>query len=357
MLKKNHYRISGLKLALSVLAGLAGFMSYPVAAKEVAGIELEYDTNRRGADYDQFRTKNAGQCARECARDDRCRAFAYNRSEGECRLKDREQSPRYQERIVSGAKRRSHGGGSGSGGVSGMSLDYDTNRLGGDYDDFRAGDVQQCASTCSRDRRCRAFAYSERNGRCWLKERASNPTPQRGIVSGAKRGGGGGNGSGHKPPPREIAGIKIYDNQKRSGYDYRNFNSGTVQRCAHTCADDRRCRAFNFGKERGDCHLKNDVPRGENNRTVISGVKKGSGSYEWPREIAGITINYDLKRSGNDYKNFNAGSLERCARACANERKCDAFNYGKDRGDCHLKDGVPKGQRNTSVISGIKKGR
>ena len=70
-----------------------------------------------------------------------------------------------------------------------------------------------------------------------------------------------------------IAGMTIYRNVKRSGADYRNFNSGNVKRCAEACADDRRCKAFNFGKEHKDCHLKDNVPNGNHNTTVVSGVK------------------------------------------------------------------------------------
>lgn len=70
-----------------------------------------------------------------------------------------------------------------------------------------------------------------------------------------------------------IAGVTIYRNVKRSGSDYRNFNSGNLKRCAEACADDHRCKAFNFGKEHKDCHLKDNIPNGNHNNTVISGVK------------------------------------------------------------------------------------
>lgn len=70
-----------------------------------------------------------------------------------------------------------------------------------------------------------------------------------------------------------IAGVTIYRDVKRSGADYRNFNSGNVKRCAEVCADDHRCKAFNFGKQHKDCHLKDNVPNGNHNSTVVSGVK------------------------------------------------------------------------------------
>ena len=70
-----------------------------------------------------------------------------------------------------------------------------------------------------------------------------------------------------------IAGVTIFRNVLRNGTDYKSFSSGNVKRCAEACADDHRCKAFNFGKKSKNCHLKDNVPNGDHNNGVISGVK------------------------------------------------------------------------------------
>jgi len=84
-----------------------------------------------------------------------------------------------------------------------------------------------------------------------------------------------GNGGGNSvaPPANEIAGMQIFDNVKRNGGDYTNFTVANVEECAKACAGDNQCRSFNYGKEKRDCWLKNNVPAGTPNNTVISGIK------------------------------------------------------------------------------------
>jgi hypothetical protein len=71
----------------------------------------------------------------------------------------------------------------------------------------------------------------------------------------------------------------------------------------------------------------------------------------------GVTITRNIKRNSNDYRSFNSGNLKGCVRACADDRHCRSFNFGKERKDCHLKDknNVVEGVHNTTVISGEKK--
>ena len=87
-------------------------------------------------------------------------------------------------------------------------------------------------------------------------------------------------GGGYAPPPQQpppsgnVAGIDIFPSVKRFGGDYTHFTVRDVQECAVACSRDFRCAAFNYGIQRRDCWLKNSVPPGVPNNTVISGVKR-----------------------------------------------------------------------------------
>ena len=81
-------------------------------------------------------------------------------------------------------------------------------------------------------------------------------------------------GNSVAPPANEIAGMQIFYNVKRNGGDYNHFTVDTLEQCAEACSIEDRCRSFNFGIERRDCWLKNNVPGGVPNNTVISGVKR-----------------------------------------------------------------------------------
>jgi len=155
--------------------------------------------------------------------------------------------------------------------------------------------------------------------------------------------------------PHDVDGVQLFDNTKRNGGDYSNFTVGSVQECARACARDNACKSFNFGKEKKDCWLKNNVPAGQHNTTVISGVKGSKEKSKLPGEIAGIKIYDNTKRNGGDYSNFTVGSVDECARSCSRDNQCKSFNYGKAKKDCWLKNNVPGGENNNTVISGVKK--
>lgn len=91
-------------------------------------------------------------------------------------------------------------------------------------------------------------------------------------------------GGGYAPPPPpqpqqpipsgNVAGIDIFPSMKRFGGDYTHFTVRDVPECAMACSRDFRCAAFNYGIQQRDCWLKNNVPPGVPNNTVISGVKR-----------------------------------------------------------------------------------
>jgi hypothetical protein len=80
--------------------------------------------------------------------------------------------------------------------------------------------------------------------------------------------------SGYTPPEGDLYGMQIFHNVKRNGGDYTSFTVSSVEECARACSRDHRCWSFNYGTEKRDCWLKNNVPDGVPNNTVISGVKR-----------------------------------------------------------------------------------
>lgn len=70
-----------------------------------------------------------------------------------------------------------------------------------------------------------------------------------------------------------MYGMMITRDIKRNSNDYKSYISGSLQLCARQCSNDIRCKSFNYGKARKDCHLKDNVVNGVHNNTVVSGVK------------------------------------------------------------------------------------
>ncbi len=115
------------------------------------------------------------------------------------------------------------------------------------------------------------FYYDEHIGK-WRDENGEicyTCTPDNGFPDHGGPSSGGFNG-----PRGDIYGIQLFENVKRNGGDYTSFTVANVEECARACSRDHRCESFNYGKEKHDCWLKNNVPSGVPNNTVISGVKR-----------------------------------------------------------------------------------
>lgn len=150
----------------------------------------------------------------------------------------------------------------------------------------------------------------------------------------------------------------VENDTKRKGGDYKTLTVRNVKECARACANDQTCQSFNYVREHRDCWLKYDVPDGVYSYDIVSGYKvnsQDSSDDEWTTgEVAGVRLYDNVKRNGGDYNNFTVKNVNECAMACANDKKCRSFNYGKKHKDCWLKHSVPKGVRNKTVISGVK---
>lgn len=62
---------------------------------------------------------------------------------------------------------------------------------------------------------------------------------------------------------------------------------------------------------------------------------------------------YDLH--GGDYDDYKRVTLEQCQYYCNRDDRCFAYSWIESKGWCWLKDSVPRGWRDSDVISGIKK--
>jgi hypothetical protein len=61
-------------------------------------------------------------------------------------------------------------------------------------------------------------------------------------------------------------------------------------------------------------------------------------------------------RPGGDYDNFRTTQLTECKRACARDRRCQAYTFNSIDSLCYLKDRVPGTRRDSRKVSGIKEG-
>ncbi len=151
-------------------------------------------------------------------------------------------------------------------------------RPGGDYTrvPVLSGDPAECALTCERDRRCRAWSFRYPEGRasaavCWLKGTVPQRVASDCCVSGVR-------GAGvveRQAGPLEMS-------IDRLGGDYRSFevkggNDAREAACREACEADKECRAFTYvrpgyigGAPR--CFLKNDIKPPRRRPCCISGV-------------------------------------------------------------------------------------
>jgi hypothetical protein len=151
--------------------------------------------------------------------------------------------------------------------AEGLSWEPNTDRPGSDYRDFDVKLPQECREACARDPQCRAF--SDRGGRCWLKQAAPNAVTDSCCTSGAK-----GIGPDMPPPaPPTTSDLGLEAGIDRPGSDYRHFDAASAEDCRDACAPEARCRAFAF--RGGVCWLKQSAPHPVHDKCCVSGSRLG----------------------------------------------------------------------------------
>lgn len=149
-------------------------------------------------------------------------------------------------------------------------------RPGGDYQSAPVitGDPADCALTCERDKRCRAWSFNYptdiANGAvCWLKSSVPPRVQNDCCVSGVR-------GAGVVERRSEAIETSI----DRFGGDYKNFDlkaGDSEDACKAACAADNKCRAWTYarpgyaGKE-AHCFLKKDIKPPRRKAGFTSGV-------------------------------------------------------------------------------------
>jgi hypothetical protein len=149
----------------------------------------------------------------------------------------------------------------------GLSWEPGTDRPGSDYKNFDVPLPQDCREACARDPQCRAF--TDRAGRCWLKQVVPNAVADTCCLSGAK-------GIGPDmppPPPPPTTPLSLEPGVDRAGSDFRHFDAPSAESCRDACAPDPRCRAFSY--RGGICWLKQSSPRPVRDSCCTSGTRQG----------------------------------------------------------------------------------
>src|SRR3954453_21146703 len=150
-------------------------------------------------------------------------------------------------------------------------------RPGGDYTHavVRSGDPADCALTCERARRCRAWSFNyptdaARGAVCWLKSNVPARTQDNCCVSGVR-------GAGVVEPKNTAIETSI----DRFGGDYRNFDvkpgSEGDDECKAACTADNKCRAWTYARpgyagRNAHCYLKKDIKPPRRKAGFTSGV-------------------------------------------------------------------------------------
>lgn len=171
----------------------------PVVVVPAQGQGLEWNVNRRGSDYRSF-DLGAPQpelCRNACMSEPACVAFTYvnpgvQGPNARCWLKNSVPPPTPEGCCVSGVKY--------AGGpppppppMGYRGLERGINRPGFDFRhfDLPAPSPEMCREACYREPQCVAFTYVHPGiqapaARCWLKNPAPEPVPDRCCISGVK---------------------------------------------------------------------------------------------------------------------------------------------------------------------------
>lgn len=270
----------------------------PFSVAQAGLSDLEKNMSRPGGDFINFHTRNAKSCADECRRDSRCRAFTFNQDKKHCWLKDRVPEARHKNRSVSGVKGGHHEGGQAGNHVNGVSIERNSDRKGSDYRDLYTNNAKACARHCSKESRCRAFAYWTREQRCWLKDRVPARYNLSNSVSGVKQSSAvPGEGQGNLPS--RVGRVRIERHSDRRGSDYRNQRTSDAVACARLCDREKRCRSFAYQTGSKHCWLKDRVANHSKAENSVSGIKRdGRQNDDYPNSYRD---DYDERSTGSEW--------------------------------------------------------
>lgn len=74
-------------------------------------------------------------------------------------------------------------------------------------------------------------------------------------------------------------------------------------------------------------------------------------------EVDGVTVEHNKSRPGSSYTIYKFHSVDECARKCAEESRCQSYDYEHVSNGCALKDSQPRPVYKDDWISGVKRTR
>jgi len=159
------------------------------------------------------------------------------------------------------------------------------------------------------------------------------------------------------PAPRQIT---YYQSTDFDGDDLSGWLSGhSLETCGEACRIDSSCKAFTYNTQKKICMLKTGYSNPFSYRYAVSGVI-GEAKVPMPAGSAsaskgdGMTLQAGVDYQSGDYANRRNVSQQACQQMCANDGRCLAFSYVKQKSWCWLKSEVGGIQYNSDIISGKK---
>jgi hypothetical protein len=151
--------------------------------------------------------------------------------------------------------------------------------------------------------------------------------------------------------PQELIEEYGYDH---AGGDYDSFEAPSLDACQAACRKDSRCQAYTYLGRKRRCYLKDGVHPARRSADAVTGVKEGYGEGGG-RGGRHLTEERGYDRRGNDYRSFGVPAVAECKRACAGDRRCQAYTFLTRTTTCYLKDRAGDPQRQNGAVTGFKK--
>lgn len=160
--------------------------------------------------------------------------------------------------------------------------EFQFDRPGGDYHNYKANSFSQCATSCATIAKCRAYTFVTQTKICWLKDSVPKRIANNCCVSGIKI-------MGAQEMKVDRPGSDI-----RPGFDVNFYSS----ECEDACKNDPKCRAYTLVKpgiqgESAKCWLKHAKPAKVRNECCISAVKLTTPPARKIRQDAPLRSNDD----------------------------------------------------------------
>lgn len=356
------------------ISGLKGGAASTPLPPAPAGAKSGAD--RPGSDFKSYALNDPASCQAKCQADGACKAWTWavpgtnGAAAATCYLKNPAPAEVAAGCCISGlptALPPAQGGAK-----TGVDLP------GSDFFSFTSNDQSNCALSCAKDARCKAWtwAVAGTNGAkyatCYMKNAVPKEAANNCCVSGLPPTGGGLSSTGGPVtlPPGALSGTD------RPGGDIAGAPSPSPASCAQSCGANGACKAWTWavagtnGQAAAFCYLKNVVPKAQANNCCVSGLAPvaGGGTSSGGAGIppGGVVVppgaTPGADRPGGDFAAAPSPNPANCAQACGNSPACKAWTWavpgtnGQPGAICYLKNVVPPQQASPCCVSGTRTG-